>query len=143
MQRRQPVIAFLVASPFEVLDLTGPVSVFERAATDRRHRRYRSISCSCRRKFGACSCRGDCPHDGALPNPSRRTNPVQYSFGAAGEHRRRPNARAACLGQSASESKTGCRTPRGHRGDESADIDASVQSPVQYDSRALGAIASR
>ena len=30
--RQQPVIAFIVPSPFEILDLTGPVSVFERAA---------------------------------------------------------------------------------------------------------------
>ena len=30
-ERRHPVIAFLVPSPFEILDLTGPVSVFERA----------------------------------------------------------------------------------------------------------------
>jgi transcriptional regulator GlxA family with amidase domain len=29
--RHHPVIAFLVASPFEILDLTGPLSVFERA----------------------------------------------------------------------------------------------------------------
>lgn len=29
-----PVIAFLVPSPFEILDLTGPVSVFERATTN-------------------------------------------------------------------------------------------------------------
>jgi len=29
--RRHPVIAFLAASPFEILDLTGPSSVFERA----------------------------------------------------------------------------------------------------------------
>jgi len=32
--RNHPVIAFLVPSPFEILDLTGPVSVFERAATN-------------------------------------------------------------------------------------------------------------
>lgn len=32
MERRQPVIAFLVPTPFEILDLTGPVSVFERAS---------------------------------------------------------------------------------------------------------------
>ncbi|WP_239461985.1 GlxA family transcriptional regulator [Occallatibacter savannae] len=30
-ERHHPVIAFLVASPFEVLDLTGPSSVFERS----------------------------------------------------------------------------------------------------------------
>ncbi|RRA49284.1 GlxA family transcriptional regulator [Acidipila sp. EB88] len=29
--RQHPVVAFLVASPFEILDLTGPSSVFERA----------------------------------------------------------------------------------------------------------------
>jgi transcriptional regulator GlxA family with amidase domain len=34
MRRRHPVIAFLVASPFEILDLTGPTSVFERATSD-------------------------------------------------------------------------------------------------------------
>jgi transcriptional regulator GlxA family with amidase domain len=32
--RRHPVIAFLVPSPFEILDLTGPVSVFERATSN-------------------------------------------------------------------------------------------------------------
>ena len=32
--RPHPVIAFLVPSPFEILDLTGPVSVFERATTN-------------------------------------------------------------------------------------------------------------
>ena len=32
--RHHPVIAFLVPSPFEILDLTGPVSVFERATTN-------------------------------------------------------------------------------------------------------------
>ena len=32
--RPHPVIAFLVASPFEILDLTGPSSVFERATVD-------------------------------------------------------------------------------------------------------------
>jgi transcriptional regulator GlxA family with amidase domain len=36
-----PVIAFLVASPFEILDLTGPTSVFERAAVN--GERYYSI----------------------------------------------------------------------------------------------------
>ena len=30
--RHHPVIAFVVPYPFEILDLTGPVSVFERAA---------------------------------------------------------------------------------------------------------------
>jgi transcriptional regulator GlxA family with amidase domain len=34
MQRHRPVIAFLVASPFEILDLTGPSSVFERATAN-------------------------------------------------------------------------------------------------------------
>ncbi len=34
MQRHHPVIAFLVASPFEILDLTGPSSVFERATAN-------------------------------------------------------------------------------------------------------------
>lgn len=34
MGRHHPVIAFLVPSPFEILDLTGPVSVFERATRD-------------------------------------------------------------------------------------------------------------
>ena len=29
--RHHPVIAFVVPYPFEILDLTGPVSVFERA----------------------------------------------------------------------------------------------------------------
>jgi transcriptional regulator GlxA family with amidase domain len=33
MQRQPPVIAFLVASPFEMLDLTGPASVFEHSTT--------------------------------------------------------------------------------------------------------------
>jgi transcriptional regulator GlxA family with amidase domain len=32
--RHHPVIAFLVPSPFEILDLTGPVSVFERATSN-------------------------------------------------------------------------------------------------------------
>jgi transcriptional regulator GlxA family with amidase domain len=34
MERERPVIAFVVASPFEILDLTGPVSVFERCTTN-------------------------------------------------------------------------------------------------------------
>ena len=34
MQRHRPVIGFLVASPFEILDLTGPSSVFERATAN-------------------------------------------------------------------------------------------------------------
>lgn len=39
--RRRPVIAFLVASPFEILDLTGPSSVFERSTVN--GERYYSI----------------------------------------------------------------------------------------------------
>jgi len=56
MTRRQPVIAFLVASPFEVLDLTGPVSVFERAATD--GERYYSIQILSTRSDGAVKTEG-------------------------------------------------------------------------------------
>ena len=41
MRRHRPVIAFLVASPFEILDLTGPASVFERSTTN--GERYYSI----------------------------------------------------------------------------------------------------
>ena len=41
MERQHPVIAFLVASPFEILDLTGPSSVFERSTTN--GERYYSI----------------------------------------------------------------------------------------------------
>jgi len=41
MERQHPVIAFLVASPFEILDLTGPSSVFERATAN--GERYYSI----------------------------------------------------------------------------------------------------
>jgi len=40
-ERHHPVIAFLVASPFEVLDLTGPSSVFERSTLN--GERYYSI----------------------------------------------------------------------------------------------------
>ena len=41
MERRRPVIAFLVRSPFEILDLTGSVSVFERATA--KGERYRAV----------------------------------------------------------------------------------------------------
>jgi transcriptional regulator GlxA family with amidase domain len=41
MERHHPVIAFLVASPFEILDLTGPTSVFERSTAN--GERYYSI----------------------------------------------------------------------------------------------------
>lgn len=41
MRRHPPVVAFLVASPFELLDLAGPVSVFERATVN--GKRYYSI----------------------------------------------------------------------------------------------------
>jgi transcriptional regulator GlxA family with amidase domain len=41
VERHRPVIAFLVPSPFEILDLTGPVSVFERATKN--GERYYSI----------------------------------------------------------------------------------------------------
>lgn len=34
VMKRQPVMAFLVASPFEILDLTGPASVFERSTAN-------------------------------------------------------------------------------------------------------------
>jgi transcriptional regulator GlxA family with amidase domain len=45
MERQHPVIAFLVASPFEILDLTGPVSVFERCTTNgERHYSIRILS---------------------------------------------------------------------------------------------------
>lgn len=39
--KRHPVIAFIVASPFEILDLTGPASVFERSIAN--GERYYSI----------------------------------------------------------------------------------------------------
>lgn len=41
MRRHSPVVAFLVASPFELLDLAGPASVFERATAN--GERYYSI----------------------------------------------------------------------------------------------------
>lgn len=41
MRRHHPVIAFLVASPFEILDLTGPASVFERSTAN--GERYYSV----------------------------------------------------------------------------------------------------
>ena len=43
--RHRPVIAFVVPYPFEILDLTGPVSVFERAAASRESATTRSESC--------------------------------------------------------------------------------------------------
>ena len=51
MERRRPVIAFLVPSPFEILDLTGPVSVFERATA--KGERYYSIQILSTRSDGA------------------------------------------------------------------------------------------
>ena len=45
MQRQHPVIAFLVASSFEILDLTGPASVFDRAtANGQRYYEIRVLS---------------------------------------------------------------------------------------------------
>ena len=54
--RHRPVIAFLVPSPFEILDLTGPVSVFERAAVN--GERYYSIRILSTRSDGAVRTEG-------------------------------------------------------------------------------------
>ena len=56
MERRRPVIAFLVPSPFEILDLTGPVSVFERATAN--GERYYSIQILSTRSDGAVRTEG-------------------------------------------------------------------------------------
>jgi transcriptional regulator GlxA family with amidase domain len=56
MERRRPVIAFLVPSPFEILDLTGPVSVFERATA--KGERYYSIQILSTRSDGAVRTEG-------------------------------------------------------------------------------------
>lgn len=56
MARHHPVIAFLVPSPFEILDLTGPVSVFERAKTD--GERYYSIQVLSTRSGGTVETAG-------------------------------------------------------------------------------------
>jgi transcriptional regulator GlxA family with amidase domain len=54
--RHQPVIAFLVPTPFEILDLTGPVSVFERAMKD--GERYYSIKILSTRSGGTVETAG-------------------------------------------------------------------------------------
>ncbi len=56
MDRHHPVIAFLVPSPFEILDLTGPVSVFERAMTN--GERYYSVQILSTRSDGAVRTEG-------------------------------------------------------------------------------------
>ncbi|MFC5865348.1 GlxA family transcriptional regulator [Acidicapsa dinghuensis] len=56
MKRQPPVIAFLVASPFEILDLTGPSSVFERSAVN--GERYYSIQVLSTRSGGTVETAG-------------------------------------------------------------------------------------
>ena len=56
MAHHHPVIVFLVPSPFEILDLTGPVSVFERAKTD--GERYYSIQVLSTRSGGTVETAG-------------------------------------------------------------------------------------
>ena len=56
MERRRPVIAFLVPSPFEILDLDGPLSVFERATAN--GERYYSIQILSTRSDGAVRTEG-------------------------------------------------------------------------------------
>ena len=54
--RNHPVIAFVVPYPFEILDLTGPVSVFERAALN--GERYYSVRILSTRSNGAVTTEG-------------------------------------------------------------------------------------
>jgi transcriptional regulator GlxA family with amidase domain len=54
--RHHPVIAFVVPYPFEILDLTGPVSVFEHAAVN--GERYYSIRILSTRSNGAVTTEG-------------------------------------------------------------------------------------
>ena len=54
--RHHPVIAFVVPHPFEILDLTGPVSVFEHAAVN--GERYYSIRILSTRSNGAVTTEG-------------------------------------------------------------------------------------
>ena len=54
--RHHPVIVFVVPYPFEILDLTGPVSVFERAVVD--GERYYSIRILSTRSNGAVTTEG-------------------------------------------------------------------------------------
>ena len=62
--RHHPVIAFVVPYPFEILDLTGPVSVFERAALH--GERYYSIRILSTRSSGMSKQKGEW----SLPTPA-------------------------------------------------------------------------